>query len=222
MPGPRRGRRPGTPDTRTAILASARAAFAERGYDGASIRAVAAGAGVDPALVHHYFGTKEKLFVEVMGLPVDPQVVLSAVAEHHRDDLGPELVRTFLSVWDPPAGAPLVGLLRSAVAHEWVGRLLREFMIDTVLRQVAQRAAPDAADADLRATLVASQMMGLAMARYVVKVEPLASAPPGTVVAAIGPVVQRYLTGDLRSAAPDRTSSDPAHDDGPASQRETA
>ena len=197
MAEPRRGRRPGSPQTRDAILAAARDLFAERGYDGASVRAIAGGAGVDAALVHHYFGTKDKLFIESVGLPVDPQQILSAAAAHGPDQIGEQLLRAFFRAWEPPDGARLVGLLRSAVANEWMGRLLREFMVENVLRHVAERVAPAGSDPAWRADLVASQMIGLAMARYVLRAEPLASAPPDDVVAAVAPVVQRYLTGDL-------------------------
>jgi AcrR family transcriptional regulator len=193
----RRGRRPGSPGTRDAILAAARDLFAERGYGGASVRAIAAGAGVDAALVHHYFGTKDQLFVAAVGLPADPQAILSAAAAHGPDRVGEGLVRAFFRFWEPPDGARLVGLLRSAVAHDWMARLLREFMVENVLRHVAERVAPPGSDPAWRADLVASQMVGLAMARYVLRAEPLASASPDDVVAAVGPVVQHYLTGDL-------------------------
>ncbi|SCL69406.1 transcriptional regulator, TetR family [Micromonospora citrea] len=193
----RTGRRPGNPDTREAILDAARAAFAERGFDAASIRAIAAAAQVDPALVHHYFGSKDQLFLAAMRAPVDPGELLPRVLAGDRDGVGERLVRTFLGVWDSPAGAAGVALLRSAVSNEWTARLLREFLVSQVLRTVLNRLDVDPAELPLRGSLVASQMIGLAMMRHVIRLEPVASAAPETLVAAVGPTVQRYLTGDL-------------------------
>ncbi|MEU5946620.1 TetR family transcriptional regulator [Micromonospora sp. NPDC047465] len=193
----RTGRRPGNPDTRMAILGAARAAFAERGFDGASIRAIAAAAQVDPALVHHYFGSKDQLFLAAMHAPVDPGELLPKVLAGDREGLGERLVRTFLGVWDSPAGTAGVALLRSAVSNEWTARLLREFLVSQVLRKVLDQLDADPAELPLRGSLVASQMIGLAMMRHVVRLEPVASAAPETLVAAVGPTVQRYLTGDL-------------------------
>lgn len=193
----RTGRRPGNPDTREAILTAARKAFAERGFDGASIRAIATSAGVDPALVHHYFGTKDRLFVAAMNFPVDPHELLTDVVAGGREQVGERLVRTFLRVWDSPVGAAGVALLRSAMTNDWTVRLLREFLVTQILRRVMTPLDLDPAEAPLRTSLVASQIAGLAVMRYIVKLEPLASAPPETVVAAVAPTIQRYLTGDL-------------------------
>ncbi|MFU8872585.1 TetR family transcriptional regulator [Micromonospora sp. SL4-19] len=194
----RTGRRPGNPDTREAILAAARAAFAERGFDATSIRAIATAAAVDPALVHHYFGTKEELFRATVAIPVDPAELLPAVLAAGPDGAGERLVRTFLAVWDSPTGVAAVALLRSAVSNEWTGRLLREFLVTQVLRRVLDRLDLDPAERPLRGALVGTQMIGLAMMRYVLRLEPVASADPEALVAAVGPTVQRYLTGDLR------------------------
>ena len=192
----RTGRRPGTSRTRGAILDAARRAFAEQGYQHATIREVAELAGVDPALVHHYFGTKQELFVAAVQLPVNPVEQLMAVLAAEPDQVGQRLVETFLSIWDHAAGqSPLLALVRSAVGDEHAAGMLREFITEEVLGQIAHRLGSP--DARLRATLVGSQIIGLAMARYIVKVEPLASAPAAQVVAAIGPTLQRYLTGDI-------------------------
>ncbi|MEU8024440.1 TetR family transcriptional regulator [Micromonospora haikouensis] len=193
----RTGRRPGNPGTREAILDAARAAFAERGFDAASIRSIAAAAGVDPALVHHYFGGKDQLFLAAMGAPLDPGELLPRVLAGDADGVGERLVRTFLGVWDSPAGAAAVALLRSAVSNEWTARLLREFLVTQVLRRVLHHLDVDPAELPLRGSLVASQLVGLALMRYVVRLEPVASAPPETLVAAVGPTVQRYLRGRL-------------------------
>ncbi|MFE9958709.1 TetR family transcriptional regulator [Micromonospora sp. NPDC005299] len=193
----RTGRRPGNPDTREAILAAARAAFAERGFDAASIRSIATAAGVDPALVHHYFGTKEELFRATVAIPVDPAQLVPAVLAGDPDQVGERLVRTFLSVWDSPVGGAAVALLRSAVSSEWTARLLREFLVTQVMRRVLDQLDVDPAQLPLRGALVATQVAGLAMMRYVIRLEPVASADPETLVATIGPTIQRYLTGDL-------------------------
>jgi AcrR family transcriptional regulator len=193
----RTGRRPGNQDTREAILAAARRAFAERGYDKASIRHIAASAGVDPALVHHYFGAKDQLFLATMEAPVDPGKLIPEVIGGGLDGIGERLVRMFLTVWDSPAGTTAAALLRSAVSHDWSARMLREFITSQVLRRVVDHIGLDPKEAPLRASLVASQMMGLAMARYVIKLEPLAGASRETLVAMIAPTVQRYLTGPM-------------------------
>ncbi|MGK5441925.1 TetR family transcriptional regulator [Micromonospora sp. URMC 105] len=193
----RTGRRPGNPDTRQAILAAARTAFAERGFDAASIRVIATAAGVDPALVHHYFGSKEELFRATVEIPLDPAELLPEVLAGGADAVGERLVRTFLRVWDSPAGKAAVALLRSAVNNEWTARLLREFLVTQVLRRVLDHLDVPPAELPLRGSLVATQVSGLAMMRYVIRLEPVASADPETLVAAIGPTVQRYLTGDL-------------------------
>jgi AcrR family transcriptional regulator len=196
----RTGRRPGVSGTREAILGAARRAFAEHGYQHATIRGVADLAGVDPALVHHYFGTKQELFVAAVQLPVNPVEQLMAVLDEDPGQAGRRMVETFLSVWDHAATQnPLLALIRSAVGDEHAAAMLREFITEEVLGQIAHRLG--SADARLRATLVGSQIIGLAMARYIVKVEPLASAPPTQVVAAVGPTLQRYLSGDLADPA---------------------
>ncbi|MEU7971729.1 TetR family transcriptional regulator [Micromonospora sp. NPDC049089] len=193
----RTGRRPGNPGTREAILDAARTAFAERGYDAASIRGIAGTAQVDPALVHHYFGSKDQLFLAAMNFPVDPGQLVPRVLAGDRDAVGERMVRIFLGVWDSPAGSAAQALLRSAVSNEWTARLLREFVTTQVLRRVLENLDVDPVELPLRGSLVATQMIGLAMMRHVVRLEPVASADPETLVAAIGPTIQRYLTGPL-------------------------
>jgi AcrR family transcriptional regulator len=197
----RTGRRPGVSGTREAILDAARRVFAEHGYQQATIRDVARLAGVDPALVHHYFGRKQELFVAAVQLPVNPAEQLMGVLAQDPEQAGERMVELFLSVWDHAADqSPLLALVRSAVGDERAAAMLREFITEEVLGQIAHRLGSP--DAKLRATLVGSQLMGMAMARYIVKVEPLASAPAAQVVAAIGPTLQRYLTGDIAAPAP--------------------
>jgi AcrR family transcriptional regulator len=200
----RTGRRPGLSGTREAILDAARRAFAEHGYQRATIRGVAELAGVDPALVHHYFGTKQGLFVAAVQLPVNPVEQLSALLADEPELVGQRMIGVFLSVWDLAANnSPLLALVRSAVSDEQAAAMLREFITEEVLGRIAEGLGSP--DAKLRATLVGSQLVGLMMARYIIRVEPLASAPPAVVAAAIGPTLQRYLTGEIAAATPARS-----------------
>ena len=198
----RTGRRPGNQDTREAILAAARTAFAERGVDGASIRLIAAAAGVDPALVHHYFGTKDQLFLAALQAPLDPAEVISAILAGGLDGVGERLVATMLSVWDSPVGAAAVALLRSAVSNEQIAAMLREFVVSRILKRIVKELQLDPVEGLLRGGLVASQIAGLIMMRYVIRVEPVASADIGTIAAMVGPTIQRYLTAPFPEAAP--------------------
>lgn len=193
---PGAGRRRGSPDTRAAILAVARQEFADKGYDKASVRGIARAAEVDPALVHHYFGAKDALFVAALELPLDPRAVSAQLVAGDRAELGERLVRLLLSVWSHPVGrAPLMALLRSAMTHERAADMLRGFLSRALVARLADAVALP--DAELRAELAASQLVGLAIARYVVRLEPLASLGEDQVVAIIAPTIQRYLTGDL-------------------------
>jgi AcrR family transcriptional regulator len=193
----RSGRRPGNQDTKQSILEAARFAFAEKGFDKASIRAIAGEAQVDPALVHHYFGTKEKLFLASMNSPINPAELIPKALEGPREQAGERLVRLVLSIWDSPAGAVAIGMFRSALSNEWTARLLREFVVTQILRRAAAELSMNEQEAPMRAALMATQMAGLITARYVLKIEPLVSAPPETLVAALGPNVQRFLTEPL-------------------------
>jgi AcrR family transcriptional regulator len=187
----KRGRRPGSPDTRAAILAGARTLFAANGYAGTSVRAVAAAAGVDAALVHHYFGSKDDLFVAALRVPLDPREVLLPVAQGGVDGAGERLLRTFLTVWDDEATRlPLLTLVRSVFEPEG-RRLVRDGFMRIVLGPVGIGLGVD--QPERRMSLVASQLIGLVLARYVVEVEPLASAPHDELVAAYAPTLQRYL-----------------------------
>jgi AcrR family transcriptional regulator len=200
--GPARGRRPGGPDTRGEILSVARGSFAERGFDRTTIRAVAADAGVDPALVHHYFGSKEDLFLAALEIPVDPRTLIPQVFAPGLDGVGERLVRTFLGVWDQPQNnQALVAFLRTAIVADEHADLLRNGIARVVLRAVIPQLEP-VGDAEVRATLVASQLAGLIMARYVLRIEPLASLPADAVVAWVAPNIQRYVDGP--APAPER------------------
>ena len=201
---PRTGRRPGAGGTREKILAAARSHFGEAGYEGATIRAIAAEAGVDPALVLHYFGSKEGVFLAAVEFPLDPAKVIPPLLEPGLDGLGWRLVRFFLDTWDSPAGSPMLGLLRSLVGNERAAALMRDFVSREVLGRLAEALELD--QPQLRASLAASQLIGLAMLRYVIGVEPLASADADQVAGWLGPVVQRYLTDPgVTSNGPERS-----------------
>ncbi|MBL7502712.1 TetR family transcriptional regulator [Frankia sp. CNm7] len=208
---PRRvGRRPGQPETRAEILRAARALFAERGFAGTSIRSVATGAGVDPALVHHYFGSKEGLFRAAMEMPIQPEELVKEIFAAGVEQAPERLVRTFLRVWDDPETGPaMVSFLRTALARQESTSLLREFLTATVVRTAASRllGGVDPAEAALRIELVASQMIGLAVGRRVLAVEPLASMPADALAAAVTPTITRYLLGEL--PAPHQAAGNP-------------
>ncbi len=196
----RRGRRPGRQDTREAILRAARTAFADGGFDGTSIRQIAAAAGVDAALVHHYFTSKDQLFQAAVEFPVDVAATLERVTDGTVEELGHRLVETFLGAWEHPVSGPgLEALLRGALTNRVSGRLVREFFMVQIVRTVGRRleGVVPAGELPARASLVASQMLGLATVRHLLRFEPLASTPRESVVRTVGPTVQRYLTGEL-------------------------
>ncbi|HEY1617461.1 MAG TPA: TetR family transcriptional regulator [Streptosporangiaceae bacterium] len=204
----RGGRRAGDSGTREAILDAARRRFADLGYDGATIRGIAGDAGVDPALVHHFYGSKEALFAAAMRLPVVPSEVLTAALTQAAEagaagrptaSPGEVLVRAALTTWEKPeVHRVFLGLLRSALTSDEASRMLREFLSDGILGPVAAASSSsDPAEAVFRAAAVASQMLGLALTRYVLMLGPLAQASRDDLVAAIAPTIDRYLTGDL-------------------------
>jgi AcrR family transcriptional regulator len=195
MTRPSRGRRPGAPDTRAAVLAAARAAFASKGFAGTTIRAVASDAGVDPALVHHYFGTKDDLFLASMQLPIDPRDVISRIIEGPVDEAAERFLRAFLSVWDDPELQPVLVAVARGVMDPTAHRLLSEGFLPVVIQPVG--VALGLERPEHRMALVASQVMGLILVRYVMRVEPVASLTGEQVVATYAPTIQRYLTGPL-------------------------
>ena len=187
----RRGRRPGSPDTRSAILAEARSLFAAHGYAGTSVRAIAAAAGVDAALVHHYFGTKRELFLAALGAPVDPREVLRPVVDAGVEGAGERLVRAFLGVWDDEATRlPLLALVRG-VLDPGGERLVADGLLGVVLGPVGVALGVD--QPERRMVLVASQLIGMVMGRYVIRLEPLVSMDADELVATYAPTLQRYL-----------------------------
>ncbi|WIV57000.1 TetR/AcrR family transcriptional regulator [Amycolatopsis nalaikhensis] len=191
----RRGRRPAGQDTRTALIEAARTVFAENGYDGATVRAIATRAGVDAAMVNHWFGSKEGLFAQaVLKLPFDPLELLEILRDGPDDELAERIVRTFITRWDSAGGGVFVALIRSVTGHEQAGHVLRDFFQKFFTALISSVGADNP---ELRMTLCASQMVGMGMVRYVAKFEPLATEDVEVIVRAVAPNLQRYLTGDL-------------------------
>lgn len=201
-PAPRRRRGPGRPrhdeadegpGTQERIRLAARSEFAARGYDKTSVRGIAKAAGVDPALVHHYFGSKDDLFAAAIEVSMEPALVIPAILGAGPDGIGERLARFFLGVWENPATrAPLLAVIRSALTHEAAAAVLRRLVLRRLLERIA--AELDVPDPTFRAELAASHMVGIAILRYVLQVEPLASADPEDIIRLVAPTLQRYLT----------------------------
>lgn len=194
----RTGRRPGQSRSREKILGAARSHFAAGGYDGATIRGIAKAARVDPALVLHYFGSKEGVFVAAMKLPADPAQVIPALVAPGIDGIGERLVRFFIGTWDSVEGRPLLGLLRSVVSNEKAAELFRGFLTRELFGRLTVELRID--QPELRTSLAMSQMVGLALQRYVLKLEPVASASIDDIARWVGPSVQRYFSADIGRA----------------------
>ena len=191
----RRGRRPAGDDTKAALLAAAREVFTEQGFDGATVRAIAARAEVDAAMVNHWFGGKQGLFAAAVQLPVTPEFVRDAVfAAGPVEELGARVVRQFITVWDASGGGAFTTLVRSAATQESAAAMLREF-ITSVFGTLLKELGVD--QPELRLGLFGSQIAGLGLARYVMRLEPIASADIDTLVSTIGPTLQHYLTGEV-------------------------
>ncbi|WP_432874844.1 TetR family transcriptional regulator [Kribbella sp. CA-245084] len=194
------GRRPGRPATRDEILGAARGLFAERGYVRTTIRAVGAVAGVDPALVHHYFGTKERLFRAALEVPVDPDVLVDEIVSAGFDEAPSRLVEAFLQVWDAPETGPaVVSFVRRVLSEPESADLVREFFAANVLGGAARKLLGDVApdEAGVRIGLVMSQMFGLVILRKVLGVEPIATMPADQLAVMVTPTIIRYLRGGL-------------------------
>ncbi|MGW2304350.1 TetR/AcrR family transcriptional regulator [Streptomyces sp. NPDC001809] len=198
-PAPRRRGRPSRteeesgPGARDRILEAARAQFAERGYDKTSVRGIAKAAGVDAALVHHYFGTKDEVFAAAIEVSFEPATVVPAIVGGPRETIGERLARFFIGVWENPVSrAPLLAIVRSALTHEAAAKVLRTFVLRRLLERIADEL--DVPDPRFRAELAASHMIGIAILRYVIQVEPMASVDPEEIVAMVAPTLQRYLT----------------------------
>lgn len=192
MNAKRTGRRTGSPDTRSEILDAAKRVFGKMGYDRATVRGIATEAGVDVSLIYHYFGTKDQLFAASIDIPIPAAEALRAVFTEDPEDLGRRLAETFFFVWEQEtARASLLGILRSAMGGEHqAAEAFRQFLTTSVLEQIAPLI--DGESPRLRALLMASQLVGVAMTRYVMRLEPIASAPIGDIVELVAPRIQSY------------------------------
>ncbi|NYE96695.1 AcrR family transcriptional regulator [Psychromicrobium silvestre] len=193
----KRGRRRGSEDTRELILTAARGLFAESGFDAVSIRQIARLAGVDPALIHHYFSSKDELFEACVELPANPAEVLAEIGDYPPNQRAEPLLLAVLGLWESPAQAALLALLKSAVNSPGRSALMRQVLGKLMLPRLILGLEEDPELQRLRGSLVVSQVFGLVMTRYVLKLEPLSSAPLPEVVRWAAPTVQRYLTGNL-------------------------
>ena len=192
----RAGRRPGTSGTRDAILAAARRQFAELGYDRTTLRSVAAEADVDPALVVHFFGSKQGLFVAGVELPIDPADLAEEVAAGPRSEVGARIAAFLLAALEnPDVRNRWIAMIRAATSEPEAARRLREILETRLFTPLAEALGVE--DAPFRATLAGSQVVGIGMARYIVGVEPIATAEPEKIAAAIAPTLQRYLVEPL-------------------------
>jgi len=196
-----RGRRPAGSGTREAILAAASRAFAEQGYPRTTLRAIARDAGVDTRLVTHYFGSKQDLFVAVVDLPFDPEQVIPALLAPGREGVGFRLAAFAVGMLDTPdARRTMSGLLRAAASEEEAAERVRDLLMERLLGPLAHHLGGD--EPELRAALTAAQMAGLAFARHVVGVPRLVDATRDELVAAVGPVLEHYLTGTISPPSP--------------------
>jgi AcrR family transcriptional regulator len=194
----RRGRRSaGGEGSRDQILAAARGLFAEQGFEGTSLRQVARKAGVDPAMVHHFFSGKDELFSRSVGLPADPGQVFAGVAASAPGQRAEAIVRAVLRLWDSPAQRSLLAFLRGTIGSTAKTALLKDLVARTALPRIMAGVPGTADEVAMRGNLMASQLVGLVLVRYVVRLEPLASASQDDVVRLVAPNIQRYLTGRL-------------------------
>jgi AcrR family transcriptional regulator len=192
----RPGRPPGTSDTRDRILVSARELFARNGFDKTSIRAVASGAEVDAALVHHYFGTKQQLFAAAIHIPIDPMQVIGPLRETPVEEIGLKLPSLLLPLWESDLGSGLIATMRSLLSGSDVS-LVRSFLQEVVAVEVGNRVDDPPGSGRIRVQFVVSQLVGVVMARYILELEPFKSLPVQQIADTIAPNLQRYLTGDL-------------------------
>jgi AcrR family transcriptional regulator len=200
----RSGRRPGNQDTRGAILAAARHQFAAKGFAGASIRGIAGAAGVDAALVHHYFGSKQELFLATVSLPVPIPDIVERLVQQGIDGLGSRLVETVLAIWESDAQPALVAGLRSIIADPAMSRSMREFVTTELLGRMIMVYEVPRPEAERRVGLVAAHLLGVFTGRYLMELPALVRPTRAELVAAVGPVLQRYLDGDFARPDDDR------------------
>ncbi|MDO6143062.1 TetR/AcrR family transcriptional regulator [Paenarthrobacter aurescens] len=197
LPQTRRGRRSAGDHSREAILATARKLFAEQGFEGTSLRQVARESSVDPAMVHHFFRGKDELFAASVELPADPAEVLAGVETLDPAVRAQAIVRAVLRLWEGPAQHGMVAFVRGTIGSKAKTALMREMVNRTILSKIMAGLPGSSEEVRVRGNLVATQVVGLMLVRYVIRLEPLASADPDDVVRWVAPNIQRYLTGDL-------------------------
>jgi AcrR family transcriptional regulator len=191
----RTGRRAGGSDTREQIAAAARGLFADVGYERATFRAIATAAGVDPALVVHFFGSKEELFRQVMLLPPALADALEHLADGPREGVGRRLAELVIGALENPASrAVVIGRIRCASSHPEAAALVREMVARDLVRLTSSL---DVDRPEERAVLVGVQVVGITQVRYVVRVEPLASMSAREVIELVAPTLQHYLVEPL-------------------------
>jgi AcrR family transcriptional regulator len=194
--GTKRGRRTDGGQAKDAIEQAARRLFADHGYDRTSVRQVALAAQVDPMLVTHYFKTKAGLFAAVVRPPVDPRTAIEFALEEGPDRAGERLAHFALRTLEHPDSQKwIIAMVRAATAEPEVAAVVRARLAEPMLIPLAEAAGGD--DPEYRAMLLMGQLIGLAMTRYILKVEPLASRPAEEVAADLAGTFQRYLTGPL-------------------------
>lgn len=197
QPEPRRGRRAGDKGSRGQILATARRLFAEHGFEGTSLRLIAREAHVDPAMIHHFFAGKDELFALSVELPADPSTVLAGLDRRDPSERAEALVRAVLGLWESPAQHSLLAFLRGTIGSKAKTAILGEIASQRILPRIMTGVAGTPEEVALRGNLVAAQLVGAVLMRYVVRLEPLASASREDVVRLIAPTIQHYLAGDL-------------------------
>lgn len=198
----RSGRRSGKPDTRSEILTAARALFADEGFESVSMRRIAGAAGVDPSLIHHYFGSKDELFMAAVELPVDPGPEIAAVLRGGVEDAGERIMRAFVAIWDGPHSGKLLAVVRTSLSKPGSAFILRQTFEHRIVGTIEEVLGGEVDHLRVRAGFIASQIFGLVVARYILKIEPIASLGAEDLAAAIGPTIDRYLTMPVAHLAP--------------------
>jgi AcrR family transcriptional regulator len=200
----RSGRRSGNPDTKTEILTAARELFAAEGFESVSVRRIAAAADVDPALVHHYFGSKDDLFLSAIELPVDPsERVKEVISSGGIEGLGGRLMHALVDIWEGPHGDKFVAVIRTGISRPSASFLLRQLFEHRILKALMESFGEDLDHPKLRANLVASQIFGLVVTRYILKLKPLAALDAEALAETVGPNIDRYLTMPVEHLDPD-------------------
>ncbi|MDQ4502728.1 TetR family transcriptional regulator [Sinomonas sp. ASV322] len=197
----------GTSDRRAAIVDAATRLFADKGYDGVSLREIAREAGVDAALVHHYFDGKESLFSASVALPIEPEMIIGGIESFALADRGRFVAHAIVRLWEGPQRHALAAFFRSTISSTTRSRLLADVARRRILARIAEGMPGDRAERDLRVSMAATQVVGFMIARYIVRLEPLASLPADEAEALLAPAIQRHLTGPLPSIRPEPPES---------------